>query len=105
MTIMKKNLFAGLISAVLGLLFISAAHAQVLLTINDTIPGATIITATGTFPTTTVTGDSADSFNDGIDLLELFTNSLPANTPFTVGPSSLTAGDTNSGPALDTAYN
>jgi len=83
----------------LGFLSISAAHAQILLTIDDSNPSDTIITATGNFPATSV---SPGLIADGVDLAGLFTSSV-GFTDFTVASSSLTTGDGSSGPIFTQA--
>jgi hypothetical protein len=93
-----KNHLVCFGAAVLLLVSVSAAKAQILLTINDTDPSAVTITATGTGPLTT----TSQLFNNGIDLLGFFTTS-EGFTPYTVTSTSLTTGDSSSGPLYDTA--
>jgi len=102
----SKSTLAGLLSVMLGLLSVSAAHAQFLLTINDSNPFAVVITATGTFPTSPATGADAGPFNNGVDLLQFFTATQTLNSSsYPIGPTSLTTGDSSSGPVLDYALN
>jgi len=94
-----KNPLASLFSIMLGFLSISAAHAQILLTIDDSNPSDTIISATGNFPETSV---SPGLIADGVDLVGLFTSSVGLGN-FTVLSSSLTTGDGSSGPIFTQA--
>lgn len=88
-----KTALAGLFSVVLGLLSTSSANAQFLLTIDDTVPSHTVITATGA-----VSSASASlALADGIDLLNFFTAQNLADAVI-ASPSTLTTGDTSSGP-------
>jgi len=93
-----KNHLVCLGAAVLLLVSVSAAKAQILLTINDTDPSAVTITATGTGPLTT----TSQLFNNGIDLLGFFTTG-EGFTTYTVTSTSLTTGDSSSGPVYDNA--
>jgi len=94
-----KTTLAGLLSVVLVLLSVSAAPAQILLTIDDSTPSNTIITATGTFPITSV---SSNYIAYGIDLLGLFQTPVGFSN-FTVNSSTLTTGDASSGPIFTQA--
>lgn len=85
--------FLGLASAVLLLLSVSAANAQILLTVNISNPSAVTITATGTDSLANVEADMAD----GIDLLGFFKGST-GPVSFTVNSgSSLTPGTGSAG--------
>lgn len=98
--IMKKIAFAASVGVMLSLLSTNAAHAQILLTIDDSNPYAVIITATGALPNASA---GPVPIADGIDLLNFFTNNVtpsafpdfsPANNPPT---PTLTTDDTSSG--------
>ena len=97
---MNKNL-AGLLGFILSFLSFNAAHAQVLLTINDSIPSATVITATDNLLTTSV---DAQTISNGVDLL-LFFGSGSSFPPYQVVSTSLTPGDGTSSSSFDSAIN
>jgi hypothetical protein len=69
------------------------ANAQILLTIDDTTPSHTVITATGNFDA----ASGSASLGDGIDLLSFFTSQDLADA-VVANPSTLTTGDSSSGP-------
>jgi hypothetical protein len=74
-----------------------ALHGQVLLDVDIT-PTTITVTATGVGP---VTLDSSHTFNDGIDLEGLFAPG--AGGIITTVASTLTTGDSSTGPVYDTA--
>jgi hypothetical protein len=82
---------------VLALLLCNASSlsAQVLLTVNESIPNEIVITSTGNVPSSL----ASYTFYDGIDLLNLF--SSDASSLYGSASSTLTTGDSNSGPILD----
>jgi len=93
-----KTILAGLLSVTFVFVSISAAHAQILLTIDDSNPSAVVITASGLFEEPTVT--NGGSTENGIDLLKFFSvnqvnGSNVGLTYSTVNgdPQTLTLGD------------
>ena len=88
-----------LASLVLLLISACAAKAQVLLTIDDSNPGAVTITAT----TLSANANASTSINDGIDLLNFLVGNLSIpSTGSPVTSSNLTSGNlTGSGPYYD----
>ena len=90
---------AGILSLVLGLLSTSAANAQILLTIDDSTPSHTVITATGAL----AGASGSSSLADGIDLLGFFT-SQNLTDAVVASPSTLTTGDSSSGPLFTYGY-
>jgi hypothetical protein len=84
------------------LIFSKAAQAQILLTIDDSNPSATIITATGTGPSTSA---GPTSILEGIDLTSFFTAPLSNFPTFPVASSSLTVGNGSSDLTFNQAIN
>ena len=82
-----KNHLVCFGAAVLLLASVSAAKAQILLTIDVSNPNAVTITATGS----NADFSTATSVNNGVDLLGLFTSNTGTFESSTVSASSLTS--------------
>jgi hypothetical protein len=80
----------------------NAAQAQILLTIDDSNPAATIITATGIGP---VSSAGPTLILEGIDLTSFFTSPLSNFPTFPVTSSSLTVGNGSSDLTFNEAVN
>jgi len=96
---LSKNNLVSLFAVVLGFLSVGAAHAQILLTVDELTPNKVVVSATGNFPSASV---SPYLIADGIDLVGLFNTPVGFDT-FTVSSTSLTTGDGSSGPVFTEA--